>query len=227
MIRIAVWISRLLVVYSFAFAGVVFAGVQVLSSELEFRNWFSATQTVGFAQLPTSGVLPTNLQLGPVNVLLTQAGSSFIFDPADVSFPFGFASRFLSTGVKDGENNVLITFPVGTRGGGMRFASVYPVTFTATSRDGQTVTELLSSSTVRFVGFVDTSGLRSVRISSPPATNTPIVNIENIILGATLAPPSSTNPAPSTIPTLSLPSVSALVLLLVGLGAVRLRGLPS
>jgi hypothetical protein len=222
--RIARLFVQLIVVCGATCSTIAFAGAQMLSSEDDFRSRFSATQKVGFTQFATSGFIPPYLQLGPVSVLLTQAGSSLVFDPSDVSFPFGFTSRFLSTGVKDGENNVVITFPIGTRGGGMRFASVYPVTVTVTSNDGQTVTELTSSSTVRFIGFIDTVGVRSIRVSSPPATNTPIVNIENIIVGATLALPSSSNPVASTIPVLSLPAVFALVFMLLGFGAVRLRG---
>src|SRR5262245_43053631 len=89
---------------------------RTFSSEAEFLQAVVAPITVSFNQFPV-GFLPlTTLQLGGVTVRLTMSGSAPIFGPGQGGL--GFSTNFLSTGVQDGRNNVVITFPAGTRGAG-------------------------------------------------------------------------------------------------------------
>ena len=80
--------------------------------------------------------------------------NSPIFDPG----PFGFTSKFLSIAVQEGVNNV-VSFPAGTKGGGMKIVSVFPITVTATSGSGEMQTVNFSASQVSFLGFVDSAGI--------------------------------------------------------------------
>jgi hypothetical protein len=128
-----------------AFAGLMFLGccltasaadIRAFSEEARFRQAVLSPTTVSFDPFAI-GFLPQNtLSLGAVTVVLTNAGGAPIFGPG----PFGFTTQFLSVGVQDGGTNVVINFPAGTRGGGMKLVSVLPVTVTATSVSGETQT---------------------------------------------------------------------------------------
>ncbi|HXU29012.1 MAG TPA: hypothetical protein VN851_00405 [Thermoanaerobaculia bacterium] len=136
--------------------------------------------TESFDQFPTGFLPQTTLVMGALTVQLTNSGSSPIQAPG----PFGFTTNFLSTGVQDGDNNVVITFPAGTKAAGMKLVSVFPVTVAATFASG-TVVENFSASEVSFLGFAEggglNGGLQTIRISSPVTpSGTPIVNVGDI-----------------------------------------------
>jgi hypothetical protein len=176
------------------------ASAYVITSEAEFVNAVLAPTTVSF-NLFSVGFLPqTTLQLGSVVVQLTSAGSAPIFGPG----AFGFSTNYLSTGVQDGNNNVVITLPAGTQAAGLKIASVYPVSVTA-SWASASETVPFSASQVSFLGFAESPGLRGLQritISSPfVPLQFPIVNVGDITYASALAGSGvSTGPA---VPTLS------------------------
>lgn len=186
------------------------------SDEATFLAAVTSPTTVSF-NLFSVGFLPqTTLQLGDVTVTSTIAGSSPIFGPGS----FGFTTNFLSQGVQDGGNNVVITFPAGTQAAGMKLASVFPVTVTATYLDTGTETVTFSASQVAFLGFGDASGLQSIRISSlfTPA-QTPIVNVGDFTYAPVVIAPATVE-----VPTLSQ---AGLLLLTLGLMAAAWRMLKA
>ncbi|MDQ6619300.1 MAG: hypothetical protein M3Z31_06310 [Pseudomonadota bacterium] len=205
-------------------------------------HFFSDPQT--FAQLvgPASvasfnafrpGLQPTTLTLGNVTVVLTRAGSAPIFDP--LSSPIGFTTNFLSTGVQDGDNNVLIRFPSGTRFATLQIRSVFPITVTATFASGDTETRAFSSTAPTFMGVLDTSGLVELRISSPVRPSlTPIVNIGDVGYGSqlsfTIIDVGSAVRGAATdaraIPTLATPALPILALL-VAMMSIRSLAAPA
>jgi hypothetical protein len=186
------------------------------SDEAAFLAAVTNPTTVSFNLFSVGFVPQSTLQLGDVTVTSTAAGSSPIFGPGS----FGFTTNFLSEGVQDGGNNIVITFPAGTQAAGMKLASVFPVTVTATYLDTGTETVSFSASQVAFLGFGDTSGLQSIRISSlfTPA-QTPIVNVGDITYA-----PALTAPATVEVPTLSQ---AGLLLLSLGLTAAAWRMLKA
>ena len=156
-------------------------GIRSFTDEAQFQQAVGGTTAESFNQSPVGSIPQTTLRLGGVTVTLTLAGGINISGPGFL----GFLTNFLSTGVQDGGNNVVITFPSATRGGGMKLASVFPVTLTATSASGESRTVTFSASLVAFVGFAADSGLAQIRISSPSdPSHTPIVNIGDISYAA-------------------------------------------
>jgi len=153
------------------------ASVQSLSDETTFQQSVGPITVESFDQFPTGFLPQTTLQLGDVTVTLTNSGTAPIFGPGFG----GFTTNFLSIGVQDGGNNVLITFPTGTVGAGLKLVSVYPITVTATASSGESNTVTFSSSEVAFLGFVADSTITQIRISSVFIPQlTPIVNIGDI-----------------------------------------------
>lgn len=152
------------------------------STEAEFQQAVVSPTTVSF-DLFSVGFHPPTLQLGDVSVTSTNAGASPIFGPG----PFGFTTNFLSAGVQDGDNNVVISFPAGTKAAGIKLVSVFPVTVTATYVAAAAETVTFSGSQVAFLGFADPSGLQSITISSPFTPSlTPIVNVGDITYASQL-----------------------------------------
>lgn len=183
------------------------------SDESSFQQAVQNVTIVTFDVYPPGFSNPPVLVLGDVTVTSTAGFNNPIFAPG----PFGFTSNFLSTGVQDGSNNVLVTFPPGATGAGMQLVSAFPVTVTATSFLGASITANFSSGSVSFLGFVADSGIASIRISSPyTPQSTPIVNVGNISYGSNLAPA-------VVIPTLSGVGFLLLMaaLLLAGLRSLR------
>jgi hypothetical protein len=155
--------------------------IRSFTDEAQFQEAVGGRTAESFNQSPVGSIPRNTLQLGGVTVTLRLAGGINISGPGLLGFP----TNFLSTGVQDGGNNVVITFPSATRGGGMKLASVFPVTLTATSASGKSSTVTFSASLVSFVGFVADSGLAQIRISSPSdPSHTPIVNIGDISYAA-------------------------------------------
>ena len=154
------------------------------TDEAEFLQAVVNPTTVSFDLLSVGVPPPSPFQLGDVSVELTVSSSGLIFGPG----PFGFTTNFLSVGVKDDANNVVISFPAGTTAAGMKLVSVFPVTVTATYGDSGTETVTFSASEVSFLGFADGSGLQSIRISSPltPSPDIPIVNLGDITYASAL-----------------------------------------
>ena len=153
------------------------------TDEAEFLQAVVNPTTVSFDLLSVGVTPPSPFQLGDVSVELTSS-PGLIFGPG----PFGFTTNFLSVGVKDDANNVVISFPAGTTAAGMKLVSVFPVTVTATYGDSGTETVTFSASEVSFLGFADGSGLQSIRISSPltPSPDVPIVNLGDITYASAL-----------------------------------------
>ncbi len=192
---------------------------QTFTSEAAFLESVLAPTTVSFDLFPVGFLPQSSLQLGAVNVLLTASASAPIFGPG----PFGFTTNFLSIGVQDTGNNVVITFPPGTRAGGMKVVSVLPVTVTAGYASEPDVTVPFSASQVAFLGFADPGGLQTITISSPfNPQSTPIVNVGDISYASSLA-------GVVAVPTLSDLGLAALALslLLAGGATLRRRGAPS
>jgi hypothetical protein len=198
------WMALILIIYC---GEVPAANARTFSNEAEFQQAVLDPITVSF-DLFSVGVPPqSTLQLGDVSVELTNPLSPLIFGPG----PFGFTTNFLSAGVQDGGNNVVIIFPAGTKAAGLEIVSVFPVTVTATYALAGTETVTFSASQVSFLGFADPSGLQSIRISSPfTPSSTPIANIGDITYAAALVP--AAVPAMSEVGFLLL----ALALLLAG-----------
>lgn len=159
------------------------AAARTYTDETDFQHAILGPTTVSF-NLFSVGFLPqTTLQMGAVTVVLTSSGTSPIFGPG----PFGFTTNFLSVGVQDGGNNVVITFPAGTRAAGLKIASVLPVTVTATYASGSEVANF-SASQVSFLGFAGSSEIQTITISSPFVPQTvPIVNVGDITYASALA----------------------------------------
>jgi len=185
---------------------------QTFFDEAEFQQSVLAPTTVSF-DLFSVGFLPqSSLQLGDVTVLLTASGTAPIFGPG----PFGFTTNFLSVGVQDGGNNVVISFPAGTLAAGMKIVSVFPVTVTANYLGAGPATVSFSAGQVSFLGFADGAGLESITISSPfNPQSTPIVNVGDISYASELAPLS--------VPTLSEIGLVVLALSLLLAGGAKIR----
>jgi hypothetical protein len=190
---------------------------RTFSSETEFLQAVVAPITVSFNQFPVGFLPQTTLQLGGVTVRLTMAGFAPIFGPPAL----GFSTNFLSTGVEDGGNNVVITFAAGTRGAGMKIASpsTHVVTMTATYFSGSEVVTF-SSLPLSFLGVLDESGLQSITFSSPNLGDriTPIVNIGDITYALR-----QQVPVPAGIPALSDAALLILALSLLLAGGMALR----
>jgi len=188
------------------------AAARTFFDEAEFQQSVLAPTTVSF-NLFSVGFLPqSTLQLGDVTVQLTASGTAPIFGPG----PFGFTTNFLSVGVQDGGNNVVITLPAGTLAAGMKIVSVFPVTVTANYASAPPATASFSAGQVSFLGFADAAGLESIRISSPfTPQSTPIVNVGDITYAAGLVPVS--------VPTLSELGLVVLALSLLFAGGARIR----
>ena len=187
------------------------------TDEAEFLQAVVNPTTVSFDLLSVGVPPPSPFQLGDVSVELTVPSSGLIFGPG----PFGFTTNFLSVGVKDDVNNVVISFPAGTTAAGMKLVSVFPVTVTATYGDSGTETVTFSASEVSFLGFADGSGLQSIRISSPltPSPSIPIVNLGDITYASALQ-------IAVAIPTLSEVALLLLALALLAAGWRMLAGSP-
>lgn len=162
------------------------AAARVITNEAEFRDAGGARTTVSFNVFNVGFLHDTTLRMGAVTVRLTNAGSAPIFGPG----MFGFTTNFLSTGVQDGANNVVLTFPPGTQAAGMSIVSVLPVIVTAYYASGSEVVTF-SASQVSFLGFAESPGLQGfqrITISSPyDPLRTPIVNVGDITYAAGLA----------------------------------------
>lgn len=121
---------------------------------------------------------PPSLVLGDLSATLTTAGAARISAPG----PFFFTTNFLSTGVADNDNNVVVTFPPGTRAAGMYFvAGAEPeVTVTATDFAGGGVSALVMHGDP-FVGFSSSEGIHTIRFSSPVnPLGVPFANVGDI-----------------------------------------------
>jgi len=154
------------------------------SDEAAFQQAVLNPTTVSFNSFPVGFLPQSTLPMGAVTVVLTTNGAAPIFGPG----PFGFTTNFLSVGVQDGNNNVVINLPAGTKGAGMKIVSVFPVTVTAASGSGGSQTVNFSSSQVSFLGFIDPTGINTITISSPFVPQlTPIVNVGDITYAADLA----------------------------------------
>ncbi len=175
------WIALTLVACWWAKPAVA---AQTFFDEATFQQSVLAPTTVSF-NLFSVGFLPqSSLQLGAVTVLLTASGTAPIFGPG----PFGFTTNFLSVGVQDTGNNVVIDFPPGTQAGGMKIVSVLPVTVTANYAAAPPATVSFSAGQVSFLGFADPGGLQSITISSPfNPLSVPIVNVGDISYASGLA----------------------------------------
>ncbi len=181
------------------------AAARTFSDEPTFLAAVTAPTTESFDQFTPGNLAQTTLAMGALTVQLTSSGSTPIQSPG----PFGFTTNFLSTGVQDGGNNVVITFPAGTKAAGMKIVSVFPVNATATFSTG-TESATFSGSTVSFLGFGESAGLiglQSITISAPfdPAL-TPIVNVGDITYASGLAGPVV------AVPALTFPGFAALAL---------------
>jgi hypothetical protein len=157
------------------------AAGRVLTSESDLRDVGGVTTSVSFDQFRVGFLPDTSLQLGGVAVRLTKAGSAPIFGPG--AFGIGFTTNFLSTGVQDGGNNVVLTFPAGTIAAGAKLVSAYPVTVTAVYATGVEEATFRASD-VAFLGFAESAalqGFQRIMVSSAydPA-QTPIVNVGDI-----------------------------------------------
>jgi hypothetical protein len=152
---------------------------RTFTDEAAFLAAVTGPTTESFDQFPTGFLPQTTLVMGAVTVQLTNAGSTLILGPG----PFGFTTNFNSSGVQDGNNNMVITFPAGTRAAGMKIVSVFPVSVTATFASG-TESASFSASQVSFLGFAEgpgLSGLQTITISSPFTPSlVPIVNVGDI-----------------------------------------------
>jgi hypothetical protein len=160
-------------------------------NQTQFNNVANPNQTASFNAFPVGFYPSTALRMGLVTVQLTNAGSAPIFGPSSG----GFTTNFLSTGVRDDENNIIISFPASTTGAGfkIRILSDNPVTVVATDFDNNSSPKLSFSSmgSVGFVGFSSVSGVKSIRISAPIPSNktyVPIANIGDITFRWEVAP---------------------------------------
>jgi hypothetical protein len=187
------------------------AAARVITSETEFRDAVVSPTTVSFNQFGVGFLPQTTLQMGAVTVRLTNAGSAPIFGPGS----FGFTTNFLSTGVQDGGNNVEITFPAGTKALGMKIASVFPVTVTASYASASEMVTF-SASQVSFLGFAESPGLQGfqrITISSPfDPLRIPIVNVGDITYASGLAN------SEISVPTLSGTGLAILAVILLVVG---------
>jgi hypothetical protein len=192
------------------------ADIQVFSDIGGFKQAAGDLATASFNAFPI-GFLPfETVKFYGLTVTLTKSGSLPIFGPG----PFGFTTNILSSGVKDGDNNVLLLFVPSTRAAGMKLASVLPVTVTGVSGSGDSTTVTFSASQVSFLGFASPSGITSIRISAQGGSqSTPIVNIGDILYGFT--PPA----ADFSIPMLSTEGLllMTVILLFVGWRSLRRR----
>ncbi len=153
------------------------SGLLAFHDETAFADAVHPSRTASFDLLPVGFYPHTTFELGGVSVELTDAGSAPIFGPGWL----GFTTNFLSTGVQDGANNLVLTFPPGTLGAGAKVASVFPVTVVATDFAGCSTTTVFAAETVRFLGFGGGAGVHSIRITSPFAPlHTPIVNVGDL-----------------------------------------------
>ena len=195
------WIALTLVMFCWR---VPVAEALTFSTEAEFLQAVVSPTTVSF-DLFSVGFHPlSTLQLGDVSVTLTNSGTAPIFGPG----PFGFTTNFLSVDVQDGNNNVVISFPAGTKAAGIKLASVFPVTVTATYVAAAAETVTFSGSQVSFLGFADPSGLQSITLSSPFTPSlTPIVNVGDITYASQLF-----------ASVIEVPTLSEVGLLLLALG---------
>ncbi|MFN8061436.1 MAG: hypothetical protein U0Q12_19920 [Vicinamibacterales bacterium] len=119
------------------------------------------------------------IALGDVTVAITDGGGIPVFPAGGQPF----TTNFLSKGVQDDRNNVVFTFPAGTRGAGLDFTApaAEGVTVMAIDRAGHGRSTAAQSTTVGFVGFVSEIGIREIRISAANApSSTPIVNVGGV-----------------------------------------------
>jgi hypothetical protein len=190
--------------------------IQVFSDFGAFRPAAGDLANASFNAFPI-GFLPFGVaRFYGLTVTLTQSGSFPIFGPG----PFGFTTNVLSSGVKDGQNNVVLSFVPSTRAAGMKIVSVFPITVTALSGSGDSTTVPFSAAQVSFLGFASPSGITTIRISSPGGSQlTPIVNIGDIAYGFASLPADFSIP---TLTTLGLLLMAAL-LLFVGSRSLGVR----
>ena len=191
----------------------------VITDEAAFHRAAPGATTASFNAYPVGFLQWTGLPLGSVAfVRLTNAGAAPIFAPPG-PFDFGFTTNFLSTGVADGGNNVVIEpFSPLTVAVGMRMVSVHPVSVIVDYVNGSE-SFVFSSSRAAFLGFVATSGqqaIASVRISVPPEAliENPIVNIGEV----------TSAPRPTAVEsTIAVPGLSAVGLLVLSAAIVLIR----
>ena len=190
--------------------------------EATFQRVAPGATTASFNAYPTGFYPGTSFSLGNVAVHLTNVGSAPIFPPPG-PFDFGFTTNFLSTGVAERGNNVVIeAFGPDPVAIGMRIVSVYPVSITADYLNGRESLEF-SSPRAAFLGFVANSEQRailSVRISVAPgaAVENPIVNIGEVTSAPRAAPVEST---------VAVPGLSIVGLVILGAAIVSIRALQS
>jgi hypothetical protein len=193
-------------------AGPAHATIDAKHNAVAFGQGVTGLSSVSFNAIPV-GIAPTTLQLGDVSVVLTTAGGAPIEAPGSLNLDF--TTNYLSTGVKDDDNHVVITFPPGSKAGGMLLLSFNPVTLTAQTSTGEQRTETFTSSSVSFLGFRSQDGIGTITVSSPNDFNgVPIVNIGDISYASGLA---SVAVAATTLPAAGWP---ALTLLLFGLATM-------
>lgn len=197
--------------------------IQFFSDEDEYLSRLPQSGG-GTFDIFSTGPQPTFLDLGEVTVELTLAGGALIFGPGDLNL--GFTTNFLSSGVQEGDNNIIIRVPGGAYSIGVQIAvPAQPppnVSITARTVSGDTLTTNFRSLVVAFAGFGAENPIESIVISSEQDDrNTPIANLGDITFGQT---PLSTS-APEAIPTLSVLSLVLLAgaLLLVGIRSSLIR----
>jgi len=177
--------------------------ITTYTSESLFNSAAGPNQTASFNIFPTGFLPQTVLQMGSVTVTLTNSGSAPIFAPPAA----GFSTKFLSTGVQDGSNNVLIDLPFGTKAVGMKVSGSSAIAITAIDENGGTaVTHPSGLPQIDFRGFSSQANIWRIRISSPlNPQSTPIVQIGDI----TFASQSTSPPAvPQVLTTTYGPNAS-------------------
>jgi len=163
------------------FLGQMPSQIDIFTDESPFNAVVNPNHVASFNIFPIGFYPSTTLTLGEVIVELTYAGSSPIYGPG--AFGSGFTTNFLSTMAQDGNNNVVITFPPGTGGAGMKIVSINPVTVIVTDFNNNVLNTSFQSQNfgVSFLGFYSPVGIKTIRISSPYVFNyIPIVNIGDI-----------------------------------------------
>lgn len=186
--------TLLMLLFSFGSAS---AAIQVYTTLAAFNQATGSKATLSFDTLPV-GLLPfSSANFTGLTVSLTNSGSFPIFGPG----PLGFTTNFLSTGVKSGDNEVVMRFVPSVQAAAFQIASpATAVTIVVMADSGETLATAFGSPQSAFLGFIEPLGLRTITITSPAGPFTPIVNIGDITLG--VAAPAAP-PAAATIPTAS------------------------
>ena len=188
-----------------------------------FAGLVGTPTVASFNALPAGFLPQTSVMLGGVRIDLTNSGSFPVFEPGEIPL-IDFTTRFLSTGVQDGDNNVVITVPGGTGFVTLNLLSYLPVTVAFTLGSGAVETVTFQSTRVAFLGAIGDPQVRTVRISSPTdPRSTPIVNVGDIGYGSSVVYGDASAAPSSGIPTVSPVALGALAVVLAMLAFVAIR----